>query len=81
MKYARIYREQNGRCFYCGDEMLPHGASIGPSDPKLRTIDHVIPRFFGGKSEQENIVYACQECNIKKGWQLPEEYQHPVDQG
>lgn len=34
------------------------------------TIDHLIPRKFGGKSTWENLVSACKECNNKKGDKL-----------
>jgi len=30
-------------------------------------IDHVISEQHGGKTEQENLAYACMVCNKRKG--------------
>jgi len=48
-------------CVYCG------------AKPKSLTVDHVVPLSRGGKSEFENCVAACKECNTKKGNKLPSE--------
>lgn len=50
-----ILARDNYRCQYCGQ----HSSEL--------TIDHVIPRRFGGKSTWENLVTACKQCNNKKG--------------
>lgn len=43
------------KCVYCGKT-------------KVRfTIDHVVPKYKGGKSSFENCVTACKDCNSKKG--------------
>ncbi|MCL5037260.1 MAG: HNH endonuclease [Chloroflexi bacterium] len=43
-------------CQYCGKRSM-----------KGMTVDHVIPRSLGGKTEWENVACACKECNnIKK---------------
>jgi len=53
-------------CQYCG-----------LSKPGL-TVDHVIPRSRGGKSDWENIVASCAPCNRRKGNRLPREIEmHP----
>jgi len=49
------------KCSYCGIES------------KSLTVDHVIPLSKGGKSNFENCVAACKECNAKKGNKLPSE--------
>lgn len=33
----------------------------------LLTLDHVLPRIHGGKTNWTNIVTACKDCNHKKG--------------
>jgi 5-methylcytosine-specific restriction endonuclease McrA len=48
-------------CAYCGTKEKPF------------TIDHVIPQSKGGKTDWENCVTCCQECNNKKGSRLPGE--------
>ncbi|MER3501467.1 MAG: HNH endonuclease [Candidatus Fervidibacterota bacterium] len=48
-------------CQYCGYR--------GPG----LTIDHVIPRDRGGKTDWENLVACCTRCNNRKGNRTPEE--------
>ena len=48
-------------CQYCG------------AHKNKLTIDHVIPVSKGGKSSFDNCVAACQDCNNKKGSNLPSE--------
>jgi len=48
-------------CAYCGIKS------------KSLTVDHVIPLSKGGKSNFENCVAACKNCNAKKGNKLPSE--------
>ncbi|NTF17315.1 HNH endonuclease [Agrobacterium rubi] len=51
-----IWTRDMGRCAYC------------QCDVALRdlTFDHVYPRSLGGPTNWENIVCACQECNVRK---------------
>lgn len=48
-------------CQYCGRKRLP------------LTIDHVIPKQYGGKDTWENLVVACLPCNNKKANKTPEQ--------
>ncbi|MBN2466975.1 MAG: HNH endonuclease [Deltaproteobacteria bacterium] len=58
-----IYLRDNGTCQYCGRKY-----------PKSElSLDHVIPRTYGGKSTWDNIVCACCTCNRKKGGRTPHE--------
>jgi 5-methylcytosine-specific restriction endonuclease McrA len=50
-------------CQYCG---------IQPGREHL-TIDHVVPRSRGGRTEWENVVAACGPCNRRKGNKTPDE--------
>lgn len=64
-----LFRRDNFECQYCGTA-------------KNLTIDHVIPKSKGGKSDWRNLVTACSRCNSAKGDQLPEQVgfklrQHP----
>lgn len=34
---------------------------------KELTVDHVLPRKFGGKTKWENVTTACSPCNHKRG--------------
>ena len=58
-----VFLRDRWSCQYCGDKF---------KTPEL-TFDHVIPRSRGGQTNWENIVTACQECNLLKGSYLPQE--------
>jgi len=52
----RIFQRDNFTCRYCGRQ-----------SPDIRLeIDHLIPRAAGGRSNWENLVTACFECNRGK---------------
>lgn len=50
-----IIKRDGRRCQYCGENQ---GAM---------TVDHIIPRIYGGKDTWENLVCACIACNNNKG--------------
>ncbi len=50
-----IFRRDNFTCQYCGVQS------------NHLTIDHVVPRYRGGKHVWDNVVSACPPCNRKKG--------------
>ena len=52
----------NSTCQYCG-------IRVG----KSATIDHVIPRSRGGKTDYQNCVTCCKTCNNEKGNKTPAE--------
>ncbi|MEW6755113.1 MAG: HNH endonuclease [Candidatus Latescibacterota bacterium] len=56
-----VFRRDNYECQYCG-------ATGGKM-----TIDHVVPRKYGGQATWENLVCACVTCNNRKGEQRPEQ--------
>jgi 5-methylcytosine-specific restriction endonuclease McrA len=49
------------RCAYCGGQR------------ERLSIDHIIPKSRGGKTDFENCVAACRNCNLKKGGRTPSE--------
>jgi len=49
------------KCAYCGGEK------------RKLTIDHIIPKSRGGKTDFENCVSSCKSCNNKKGSKTPSE--------
>jgi len=55
-----VLRRDNHTCQYCGGNNRP------------MTIDHIIPRSFGGSDSWENLVCACLPCNAFKGDRTPE---------
>ena len=55
------FQRDRYRCQYCGLES--HDL----------TLDHVVPRYRGGKHEWTNVVSACSACNHRKGNRTPTE--------
>jgi 5-methylcytosine-specific restriction endonuclease McrA len=56
-----IFRRDNYTCQYCGR----HFSNL--------TLDHVIPRRLGGKTDWTNLVAACSRCNHLKGGHTPDQ--------
>ncbi|KKJ01357.1 HNH endonuclease [Prochlorothrix hollandica] len=42
------------------------------------TLDHVLPRSRGGGDTWENMVTACNHCNVRKGNRTPTEAAMPL---
>lgn len=61
-----IMKRDGNRCQYCGAH-------------KNLTIDHVLPRSRGGKDTWENLVTACDSCNVEKGNRTPKEAGMPLN--
>ncbi len=57
---ANIFRRDRGECQYCGSK-------------RHLTLDHVVPRSKGGKTNWTNLVTACHRCNVNKGDKTPEQ--------
>ena len=59
VKYSRsgILIRDNFTCQFCGAK----------PQMNLLTLDHVVPRSKGGKTNWTNIVTACKDCNANKG--------------
>ncbi len=55
-----LARDQH-RCAYCG------------AKSKTLTIDHIIPRSRGGKTDFDNCVACCKKCNDLKAARTPRE--------
>ncbi len=56
-----VIKRDGHTCQYCGSKSGPV------------TVDHVIPRRYGGRDTWENLVCACVRCNSKKRDRTPEE--------
>lgn len=57
---SNLYLRDLYQCQYCGDTFARDEL----------TLDHVVPRSTGGKTNWENSVTACKTCNHKKGSKL-----------
>lgn len=58
-------RISQGHCHYCGKSF----------PPEELTMDHVVPVVRGGKSTRGNLVPACKDCNNRKKYLLPIEWE------
>jgi 5-methylcytosine-specific restriction endonuclease McrA len=58
-----IFARDGNRCQYCGKRQPTCELSL----------DHVLPRRYGGKSTWTNLVCACTACNARKGGRTPSE--------
>jgi len=67
----RLFAEQRGLCYYCGEPMLLAKIGQGQAQPpRLATLDHIIPRSLGGTNAPTmNCVAACRQCNQERGTQ------------
>jgi len=73
VKHPSIWIKQEGHCFYCRVQLhYPRNRSnkVHIQREDLATIDHHIPKFFGGARTKENLVYACNKCNAAKGHEI-----------
>ena len=62
MSRQNIFKRDGNACVYCNSS-------------KDLTLDHVIPKSRGGKTNWTNLVAACKRCNAQKGDDTPEEAQ------
>ncbi len=56
-----VFRRDEYTCQYCGRHT------------KELTLDHVVPRYKGGRHVWENVVSACIPCNNRKAGRTPQE--------
>jgi 5-methylcytosine-specific restriction endonuclease McrA len=55
-----VFRRDGNQCVYCGSH-------------EDLTLDHVLPKSRGGRTNWDNLVTACRRCNARKGHFTPEE--------
>jgi len=58
-----------GICHYCKKKV----------NPRDLTMDHIVPVIRGGKSTKGNLVPVCKECNDKKKYLLPIEWEEHLE--
>lgn len=56
---ASVKARASGQCEYCHAPQIVIGQTFH--------IDHILPRFAGGRTNSENLCMACSHCNIAKG--------------
>ncbi len=61
-RYRQSIKDEWGACAYCGR------AHDSDGSPLEMTLDHVVPRRWGGdRWARRNIVSCCKRCNRAKG--------------
>lgn len=58
-----------GVCYFCHRKI----------SAKELTMEHVVPIIRGGGSTKGNVVPACKECNNKKKYLLPIEWEEYLE--
>ena len=66
----RIYLNDQGRCYLCGDKI----------DFENMTVDHVIPLSRNGMNTKENMRCCCIQCNQMKNNLMPGEFIEKIKQ-
>ena len=63
-------------CFYCDEPVTAplRGRSQTDQPPTMATVDHIIPRAYGGGFIEGNLVTACLRCNNSRGDKPASEY-------
>ncbi|MFA5684989.1 MAG: HNH endonuclease [Lysobacteraceae bacterium] len=65
---AALFSRDSYLCLYCGQQLPRHQL----------TRDHVVPLSRGGRDHWENVVSACQHCNMRKGSRTPQQANMPL---
>lgn len=53
-----VFLRDEYTCSYCGREYYENRSRL--------TVDHIVPRSKGGKSDWYNLTTACSDCNSRK---------------
>lgn len=65
-KTRKMNRQSNSwRCAYCGKVLY---------EKKDVTVDHIVPKSKGGKTNDENLVICCKSCNGLKSSKSKDHY-------
>jgi len=58
-----------GVCYYCKRKVAP----------RELTLDHIVAIIRGGKTTKGNVIPVCKECNSKKKYFLPIEWEEYLE--
>jgi len=61
----KIFQRDHFKCQYCGLDGLERFENW-----LVLTVDHLYPAARGGSRRMDNLVTACQPCNVLKGKQV-----------
>lgn len=63
-KRIKIFERDSYTCYMCKQVF----------DEKNLSLDHYLPKTFGGSNDESNLRTCCKNCNTKKGCKLPQEF-------
>ena len=66
----KVFRRDHFKCQYCGLDGLHRFENW-----LVLTVDHVHPHARGGQRSMDNLVTACQPCNLLKGQRTYESFE------
>lgn len=72
-EYIKTFKKKK-YCFYCNVQVIKTNANID----NRQTLDHIIPKCKGGKSDRYNIVICCHSCNAKKGTMSAQDFKNTI---
>lgn len=64
---AALYERDKGRCGICRKRVPPLKSIRGKRDPKMASIDHMVPISQGGEHSYANTRLTHYRCNISRG--------------
>ena len=67
---AELLAEMNGRCGYCGTEIVLSAMQV----------DHKLAIRRGGTDDRDNLLAACRRCNNLKNTFTDEQFRHEIQQ-
>ena len=65
VRRIRLWEQGHRACFWCGGELHLEKSERLPNR-LLLTVDHLLPRSYGGPNERANLVAACLSCNTTR---------------
>lgn len=63
----RKWTEQGGKCVFCNRPMWILGVHPIGKKQRQATIEHIIPKAFGGTNHPSNLACSCSQCNNLRG--------------
>jgi hypothetical protein len=66
-KRQKIFDKYDNRCAYCG------------SKTNTLTLDHIVPKSWGGTYALNNLVPCCPNCNTCKGSKNIEQFRKEIE--